>query len=167
VQLLRESLAGVGLAQTDLKTRNFSVTRKTRFIHPESKEEFIGYAAHHGLELQLPLNTERVNQTVEALLTNKAGAVVHVSFTVADLEPVRARLLASAVENARASAEVIAHAAGVQLGKIAYIQHGAVQVRFQPMRDGASIGLQNSGPALNAGSSAWHDEVTVTWDLLE
>ena len=167
VELLRESLPAVGLAKSDLKTTTYSVSPTNRFNQKEQKNELAGYTAHCALELRMPLDKERVSQTVEALSASHAKAIMIVTFILGDPEPIRARLLAAAVKTARARAETIAQAAGVQLGKIAHIHHDAVEIRSEQVRRDADGLTAYLGPDMNVTSYVWAEKVTVTWELVQ
>ena len=115
----------------------------------------------------MPLDKERVAQTVEALSASHANAQMGVSFILGDPEPIRARLLAAAVKTARARAETIAQAAGVQLGKIAHIHHDAVEIRSEQVRRDADGLTAYLGPDYNITSYVWAEKLTVTWELVQ
>jgi uncharacterized protein len=163
-ELLRQALADVGLEKTDLKTLNYAVTRHTEHDPKTHVQNFVGYNAHHSLGLRLPLDKERLNVVMEALLVSAADAQVNVSFTMADQEATRTRLLTTAVANARQRAEVIAQAAGVRLGKITNImKHGVTEMRVLH----TSYFYDPGTPNMEASSLAVSDSVTVTWELLQ
>ncbi len=168
VELLRRVLPALGFAKGDLKTTDFTVTRENR-RNPETEEyEFAGYNAGHSLELRLPLDKERLNQVMEVMLGSKANALLDVSFTLADPEPVRSRLLTAAVENARQRAEIITLAAGAKLGKIANISYGVTEVRFRSEPDiclGEASGPD--APEIEPGDFLVEDSVTITWEIAD
>ena len=162
-ELLRKTLPGVGLKKSDLKTLDFAVRRHIEHDPQTHKLNFAGYNAYHLLGLRLPLDKE-LNRVMETLLGSKADAQVDVSFTVADPEPTHKRLLIAAVKNARQRAEVIAHAAGVRLGKIVNItKHGFTEVRVQH----TAHFMNPNTPDIEAGSFGVSECVTVTWEILE
>jgi hypothetical protein len=68
------------------------VSRETKRNSRNEDYDFAGYKASHSLELRLPLEKERLNKVMEALLGSKSNAHITISFAVADPEPVRNRL---------------------------------------------------------------------------
>jgi len=168
VDLLRQVLPGLGLGKGDLKTTDFAVTRDHRRNPKTEQYEFVGYGARHSLELRMPLDKERLNGVMEALLGSEADAQADVSFTVGDPEPVRARLLAAAVGNARQRAEVITRAADTKLGKIVNISYGVAEVRFRSETNALLAPEPGPGaPEIEAGNYIVEDSVTVTWEILD
>ena len=142
------------------------MTRDTR-QNPKTEEyEFVGYDSRHWLEFRLPLNKERLNQVMEAMLSSSAKAQLDISFTVADPEPVRNRLLTAAVENARQRAEIIMLAAGARLGKIANINYGVREVRFRSEpRFSLDEPSGSDTPQIKPGNFNVEDTVTVAWEI--
>jgi uncharacterized protein YggE len=75
-------------------------------------------------------------------------------------------VLAAAVANAKARAEIIAASAGVKLGMIQRIDHGYSELRFSS--DDYDLGeamvrKSMAGPELNPDQVEASDTVTVTW----
>ena len=83
-ELLHQAVADVGLEKADLKTLDYAMTRQARHDPNTLQTEFVGYQAHHSLELRLALDRERLNRVMESLLISEADAQVYVSFALAD-----------------------------------------------------------------------------------
>ncbi len=59
----------------------------------------------------------------------RSGAEIHIHFAVKDTEDLRQRALADAARVARLSAETLAQAAGVKLGRLQSMAHGWDEIR--------------------------------------
>lgn len=121
-----------GIADKDIRTTSFSISRVTRFDEPKQQEITIGY---------------RVTNTVSAKIrkTGDAGKIIDavaqaggdltringISFTVDDATTFEAEVRQKAMANAKNKAEQLANLSGVKLGKPIYINESG---GFIPLR---------------------------------
>lgn len=165
VSLLREQVEALGFKRSDLKTRSFHVQRETARQPQEYHPRFVGFKAVTSLELHLPLDRELVNRVVEAFEQSGANPEVEVAFSVLDPQRLRNRLLAAAVENARAKAESMAEAAGVKLGPILEIRHTNGEGGSVPAVTGSSPVPTSMAPQSDSGEFFAQDSVLVSWEI--
>ena len=164
VARLREAAIATGFAAADFKTTEFGVTRETQFPGDPRRSRFVGFRSRHTVELQLPLDTVRLNQLVEAFQAADADAEIEVRFIATEGENVRNRLLAAAVENARHRAEILTRAAGVRLGDIVHMNYGATEAGLRS----AALEVQAGGapgPEIEASAFVAEERVQMTWRL--
>jgi hypothetical protein len=167
LELLRQAVAKTGLDPELLKTASFGVDAAQDY--DQGRKTFRGYNVRHHLSLELPYERENLGQVFAAVTGCKARAELTLSFTVADPEAVKRRVLEAAVRNARDRAEVIAQAAGRKLGAIHAIDYGhtEITIRSQPMIFGARTFASMAEPEMdfNPADIDSEDTVLVAWEL--
>lgn len=118
VSAVRDALAEAGVADDQIRTTAF-------FIQTERDENgTVTYHAVHALELRVPVDD--AGSTVDAAVAGGATRVDGVRFTLAEetRQELRAEALTSALEHARADADVIANATGVEVQSVQSVQTG-------------------------------------------
>lgn len=128
-EALTSALTAVGFDKSDIKTAEFNIGSDYENVQTENgswKRQFSSYRLIHRLHLVFSYDMKRLNDAVNAATGCKdADPELSISFSVKDTDEVHRRLLAAAVKDARAKAEVIAEAAGVELGELCEITYGA------------------------------------------
>jgi uncharacterized protein len=164
VEAIRAALEARGTARTALKTTRFFAGRDEEWDPKREKRLFLGYAAVHGLRLEIARTTD-AGGVLDAIAEVAPGAEIQISFELSDPDGFRQRLLAAAVEAARRNAATIAEASGVGLGPIAGIEYGwsDVHVASPLMYEaraarGAPVPTSFEPEAVEGAES-----VTVTW----
>jgi len=166
VEAIRAAVIELNLPGADLKTVQFGVSNETQYENGRYKH--IGYTATHQLCMELPVDQNLVGKFLSFLVQRGAEPQVRINFTVADPEALKQRVLADAVANAKARAEVIATAAGVKLGNIADIQYGysEVVISSQPSEMMLESCCEREiAPNFDPKVVEAEDTVTVTWEL--
>ena len=166
-EAIRAAASELNLPEADLKTVQFGVSDETQYENGRHKH--IGYTATHQLCMELPVDQNLVGKFLSSLVQRGAEPQVRINFTVADPEALKQRVLADAVSNAKARAEVIATAAGVKLGSIADIQYGysEVVISSQPSEMKLESCRESEvAPNFDPKDVEAEDTVTVTWELL-
>ena len=166
VESIRAAASELNLQGADLKTVQFGVSDETQYEH--GRYTHIGYTATHQLCMELPVDQNLVGKFLSSLVQRGAEPQVRINFTVADPEALKQRVLADAVANAKARAEVIATAAGVKLGNIADIQYGysEVVISSQPSEMMLESCCESEiAPNFDPKDVDAEDTVTVTWEI--
>jgi uncharacterized protein YggE len=133
IENIRSALTSIGYAKHDLKTTNFLVNAEyeNRWTSKHNNESvFVGYNCSHTLKLEFDFNMKRLGDTLEAIAACAAAPQFHIAFSVKDKNAVSAQLLESAVVSAKEKAQILAQAAGINLGAIQRIDYnwGELQV---------------------------------------
>lgn len=168
VDAIRAALAAQGVPRTALKTTRFGVGLEEEWDPKRQKRLFQGYAAVHGLRLELPRTTDAGGvRVLDAIAEAAPGAEVRVSFELADRDDFRQELLATAVGAARRNAATIAAAAGVRLGPIAGIEYGWSEVHVASPLVYESRAMRGAAAPTSFEPEAVEGEesVTVTWAI--
>ena len=166
VEAIRAAASELNLPGADLKTVQFGVSDETQY--EKGRYKHIGYTATHQLCMELPVDQNLVGKFLSSLVQRGAEPQVRINFTVANPEALKQRVLADAVANAKARAEVIATAAGVKLGSIADIQYGysEVVISSQPSEMMLESCCESEvAPNFDPKDVEAEDTVTVTWEL--
>jgi uncharacterized protein YggE len=170
---LRNALHTAGHDKTALKTTDFSVGTKYegyRDAKGNYKQRFEGYQCNHSLKLEFDFAMRRLGETLTALSACDAAPELQIAFSVKDQTAVAEALLESAVANAKATAAVLAKAAGVQLGAIRHIDYNWSELRLFSETKYAT-GIQQCEASVNSMEIAPEDvdvsdTVTVVWEIV-
>lgn len=126
IEALNASLEKAGFEKKSVKTTNFNVRTDYERIKNrdgEYKSVFNGYVCSHRLKVEFDFDTKRLAQTLYAISKCLAKPELSISFTVKDPSAVSKELLKSATVNAKAKAEILCEASGVELGQLLSIDY--------------------------------------------
>ncbi len=137
-EALKDLAVKHGFARTDLKTLQFNVDTKYESYkdHGAYKERFVGYEYKHRLKLDFPADNTRLGKILASLSRCEAKPRFSIGFSVQDEEAAKNALLAAAVKDAAAKAEILASAANCRLGGILSIDYTVATIEFEsrPLR---------------------------------
>jgi len=174
---LRESLAALGFAPSELKTQSFRVDSEYENAQDEQgrwQQRFAGYRFTHGLKLEFPSDNALLGRVLHALARGEAQPEFHLSYTLADPEAAKRALIADAVKNGREEAKTLAEAAGVRLGDLVSIDYAHVPLELEVRPMGRAL-LAGANAADGAGAYEMDlqpedvtatETVTMTWRIL-
>jgi uncharacterized protein YggE len=155
-------LKAAGIAEADLQTSNLFLSANWGG-YDGGAPKVIDYAASNMLNVRLR-DIASLGEVLDAAVTDGANAVNGITFGLADPKPAMDEARTRAVADARARAEVLAAAAGVDLGAIVSITEGGAFPGPAPMfrADAAAAPVP-----VETGEVAITANVTVTWALAE
>ena len=174
---ITDGLAKLGFDKKDLKTLHFDVNTEYEGYEAKDhswKQRLVGYRYTHRMKLEFPSDNERLGRVLTLLASCGGAPEFTIQYTIADQEKAKNGLLAKAVEDSRAKAEVLSAAAGVKLGEIVTIDYswGEGDIVSPPMRNMAlreckASGAMDNGIAfdIEADDIDITDTVTVVWSL--
>lgn len=136
--LLKEAIARTGLDPDTLKTVKFNISPAyERYQTPkgEWKQKFIGYRFTHQFVIKFDNDNKILGKVLYELAHCGDNATFTISYTVKDIEAVKAELLRAAVADSKRKAEAIACAAKVGLKEIEQIDYswGEVYIHSNPI----------------------------------
>jgi uncharacterized protein len=189
------ALRSAGVAESDLRTNNFSVTFERDFTpeppqpvtepaqpkpnrsattavaapEPKPAQPVVrgSYRASNTVEVVMR-DITKVSQVLSAASSSGANNVWGVQFELSDREPLRARARAQAVERAKESAAQLAQLTGVRLGRIRAIEdlaEGGAPPMY--MAEMRTAMADASSVPVQQGELTLHHEVRVTYSLDE
>jgi uncharacterized protein YggE len=165
LELLRAALSNARLTVEQLKTASFDISIERDYV--AGVQTFRAYRVKHDLSLQLPFDPVHLGRVLSAVTASNAKANLSLTFTVADSEEVKRRVLQAAVQNARSRAEVIASAAGQKLGAIHAIEYGHTEILIRSEMHSLSEVCESPSMDMNLNPSdiESEDTVLIAWEL--
>ncbi len=127
--LLRENIKGAGLPPENLKTGKLEVDSDYKWNGKNNV--FNGYKGTHCLSIEFDLDKDLLNKVLDNINESLANTEFKIHFQVKDQEALKAKILESAVTDAKRSAKIISDAAGIKLGKIKEIVYSWAEIYFR------------------------------------
>jgi hypothetical protein len=160
----------LGVADVDIQTSAFSI-RSERYNLPPAKPGAaagstpLTYAASNSVAVTIR-DTKRTGAILDAAVKAGANEVWGVSFAHSDEAALRRRARELAVADARARAEGLARAAGVELGEVISIDEVGLQPFGRAMGQG-SVGLRTAEVTpVEGGEVTITDRIQIVFALL-
>lgn len=174
---VKESIHASGLNPEALKTSQFGIETTYESYSDDKnnwKQRFVGYTYRQAMHIDFPNDSTQLGKTLYQLSQCPANVVFTIQHTVKDPEAVRNQLLAHAVEDCKAKAEVLSEAAGVRLSDILQIDYAwaDTEIASNPMR-AAKMNLEQASARtdgaydidLEVEAISIEDSVTITWEI--
>lgn len=121
----------LGVAEKDTKTAGYSISPQYSYRSGgEQAPRIVGYQAVQTITLTLR-KIEDAGKALDALVRNEGATNAGIVFTLADPKPAQAEARRLAIEDAKAKAEAMARAAGIQLGKVVSITDQSVSPSYR------------------------------------
>jgi uncharacterized protein YggE len=120
-QALIDALSGEGVAEKDIQTSNFSIYPRQEYDREGQPTGEITYIVNNTVSVTLR-ELDNIGTVLNAVVSAGANTINGIQFDIEDREAAQQQAMVAAVENARARAEVLAAAAGVDLGDVLSIQ---------------------------------------------
>lgn len=165
-ELMAKVVAGLkeaGIDAKDIQTSNFSVN--PRYTNPRdgSAPEINGYQVSNQVSI-LVRDLKALGGLLDKLVTLGANQMHGLSFEVSKGETLKDEARKEAVANARRRAELLAAAAGAEVGEVVSI---AEEVSYSGPRPMAMAARQSKADfvPVEAGTETLEARVTVTWKL--
>ena len=178
-QEVRKAFAEFGFDGSELKTLSFRVdTVYESYQDPKDqswKQRFVGYKAVHMLKIEFPTEKEILGRILYRVARLSGKPEFHVEYTVKDTEKAKDELLKAAVSDSRHKAEILAEAAGTDLGSIMTIDYswGVIDFVTRPMNRLAEPAMAYGAVMedsyemdIEPENIEVEDTVTVIWELL-
>lgn len=164
-EAMKAVIAGLkesGLDAKDIQTSTFNV--EPRYTHPRDGTPPVvdGYRVSNQVEI-LVRDLASLGDLLDKLVTLGANQVHGLSFEVSEAETLKDTARKEAVANARRRAELLAEAAGADVGEVVTITEELHYDGPRPMAMRASV-AKESVP-IESGTATLEARVTVTWRL--
>ncbi len=174
---VKAGLVSLGFKREDVRTTYFDVNTQYENYdkHGNYVKKLVGYRFEHKLKLEFGIDNELLGKVLYMLAHSNAAPEFNITYTVKDSERAKNELIAKAVEDSKAKAEVLAWAAGVALGSIVNIDYSWDELNFcvRPMRN-VMAAKAFADKELRSGSFDMDiepddiritDTVTVMWEI--
>lgn len=159
-----DTLRALGFAPEQLTTSGYNVYPEQRFEQPSGRARITGYNVQNTLVVEVR-RIDQVGPVLDAVLAKGANQISSLQFYSSQAEAARRRALARAVERARADADVMAQAAGGQLGELLELNAGYEPSRPRPMMDMAvaRMAAESAPTPIAEGSQTISATVSARW----
>lgn len=162
-ELMQKVIAGLkesGIDAKDIQTRNFNV--EPRYTNPRDGTPTIdGYRVSNQVTLVVR-DLKALGGLLDKLVSLGANQVNGLAFEVSKAETLKDEARKEAVANARRRAELLAAAAGADLGEVVTITE---EVSYGGPRPMAMRAARADAVPIEAGTETLEARVTVTWAL--
>lgn len=175
---LTERLNKYGFDKEALKTLYYNIDTEYESYQSRDKswkQRLKGYRYTHRMKLEFPADNEMLGKVLAAVSRCAGQPEFTIHHTIADPEAAKNELLAKAVEDSKAKADILSKAAGVQLKGIINIDYSWGEIDFvsRPVNDlmlrkcydecveydaGIDIDIEADDIEVN-------DTVTVVWEI--
>lgn len=176
-EYLKDVLSAFGFERKDLKTLSFTVdTEYESYQEKEDyKQRFVGYSFRHVMKVEFESDNGLLGRILNAMANCPIRPEFRISYTVANPEPVKNKLLGKAVADAKEKAAVLTQAVGIRLGEIQTIDYswGKIDFEVHPMNremmfadcSQMSDGTGNYDMDIEPDDISVSDTVTVVWKI--
>lgn len=161
-----ERLKADGVTGSDLRTEGLSVnpnwTNPVNSDGSASAPRIDGYTAGNTLRVHIRDLTQ-LGKVLDAAVSGGANTLHSVEFATANPGPLLNEARQAAVADARATAELLAEAAGVTLGPVLSIQEPSVE-SYQPMPMMRAMAA-DAGVPIEQGTVSTRASVSIVWAI--
>ncbi len=159
-----DKLKKLGVADKDIQTSGLSVNPRYNYEKNRSQPEIIGYEASNNVTVRLR-DLDDAGAVIDEAVQSGANNLGGISFTFADPKPLYAEARKDAVKEAKAKADLLTDAAGVDLGQLITIRDEYVQAPSpRPMMARVEMAADQSVP-IAAGESTVSANVTLIYEI--
>ena len=162
------ALAEAGVAEESIRT-NYSIS--PRYDYSRDTPQLTGFTADTGFTVS-DLKVEEVGSLIDACVEAGVNSFDGVRYTCSTYDEKYASALASAVKAARGKAQIIAEAAGHELGDVLTVTEGYQDTSYQYKSLGGTVEMASyssadtaSGVDIQPGMVEIDASVTVTYEL--
>lgn len=154
----------LGVKDRDIQTSIVAMT--PAYDYGDRAPRLVGYALTNSVSVTVR-DLDRVGDVIDGALTSGATTLDSIAFRVADASSAQREARKLAVADARARAETLARAAGVEIGDVVTISEGGAEPPFQPfpaMR-GLAMAAKDESTPIEGGMNEIAVSVTVTFTI--
>ncbi len=128
----------MGMEDRDVTISNLSISPEYRYDDKDDEQVFLGNTYQRQIKLKFHA-LDKLKQMIDALPTAKQVQLDTGTFESSQADAQRRELLAQAVDDARATAEIMAKAVGKRLGTVHNISNQGFNVRYVESSDSYSL----------------------------
>lgn len=164
MQQLIDKLKQAGIGERDIQTSNFQVSPK--YTRPErgGVARITGYQVSNQVQVTVR-EIDKAGEILDMLVRLGANQMSGMSFEVSSADELKDAARVKAMKAARRRAELLADAAGAEVGEVIAIAEDAPVGGPRPMAMHRSAMAAESSVPIAAGEQELVARVTVTWKL--
>lgn len=160
-----KAIKGVGIDEKDIQTTVYNL--QPWYDYTREGSVFRGYSLEQQISVKVR-NLDTVNNVLDKATSAGANNVGNLSFTVDDMETVKAEARAKAIEQAKQKAKTLAKQAGLNLGKLTNVSEGysGYPTPSYGIGGGANMMKETSyAPDIQVGQSEVSVSVSLTYQV--
>lgn len=157
---LVEGLKAAGIDARDIQTTSFNVEPRYEQRNDGRAPRIAGYRVHNQVRITAR-DISRLGEVLDRAVTLGANQAGGIEFEVSKAETLKDEARREAVANARRRAELLAAAAGVELGRVLRIEEQTQQEGPRPF----VRALKTEAVPIERGTQMLEATVRVTWEL--
>lgn len=165
IKAIMEALAGLGIAQEDIQTSNYSLYAEQRY-GDQGAEGISGYRVSNQVSVTIR-DIARVSEVLEEVINAGANNIYGVEFILSETAALESQARENALSDAEKRASELAQMSGVELGEILAISeviNPAVPLYRYGMGGGAEAAAAPA-PSISPGQISVSTQVQVTYEL--
>jgi uncharacterized protein YggE len=159
-----KALQDSGIAQSDIQTSRFLVQPVYAPQEPRTEPKLVGYSVSNRVRVKIR-QIDQVGEILDRLVTAGANDIGNVEFLVSEPSKVLDQAREAAIADARRKAEVYAHAAGIQLGRVEWVSEGTGFAAPAPMRSLEASAMTAASVPITGGEDTLRVRITVGFDI--
>ncbi|WP_246333098.1 SIMPL domain-containing protein [Aureimonas mangrovi] len=170
IAAVTDAVREMGIESRDVQTGRFSITPQYRYENRQdgtsAPPELVGYEVRNTLTVRVR-DLDRLGDLLDRAVELGVNEGGDIAFQIEDPSSLQNEARRQAVERARASAEVLADAAGQSLGRIIRITDDPVRVFPQPERGQMMMAARaaDASVPIEAGENTVNARVEVVFEL--
>jgi uncharacterized protein len=114
---VQEALRTAGIPPEDAPSSSYTVSPRWEWDQSSGRSVLAGYTARHVIMVKVR-RLDGIGKAIDASVQSGADEVQNITFSSSRFEALREQALASAMENARKDADIMAKASGGRLGQL-------------------------------------------------
>ena len=162
---VHDAIVALGVDKKDVQTANFSIYPSQQYT-PDGQLKGTTYMVDNSLYVTVR-DLSKIGDILGAAIGAGANSISGVSFDVADKDAALSQVRQDAVEDAQATAEELAKAAGVTLGQIMTINYygGYPTPVFEGKGGGGAMAEAPEGVPISPGQMTISADVNITYEI--
>ncbi|MFV0491626.1 MAG: SIMPL domain-containing protein [Pseudorhodobacter sp.] len=157
------NLRSAGVEDRDLQTSGLSLNPNWTRPREGQSPAIAGYRASNMLSVRVR-NLDNLGTLIDAALADGANTLNGISFGVSDPEPLQQEARRRAVADARAQAELLTEAAGVELREVRRISAGGGSFQPEPPMFRSGAAMEMAVPVAE-GEISVTASVSIEWEI--
>jgi uncharacterized protein YggE len=158
------ALSESGITQTDIQTSQFSVEPVYAPQDGRTQPKLDGYSVSNQVTVKIH-QIRKVGDILDRLISAGVTDVRNISFLVSDPSKALDAAREAAIADAQHSAEVYAHASGLQLGRVIWITEDSEYYPQAPTQSGGMPKRMAASIPIAVGENTLRARVTVGFDI--
>jgi uncharacterized protein len=158
------ALTDAGIAKKDIRTSEFSIEPVYVSPTPPGGPKLSGYRVANKVNVTIH-QISQVGEVLDRLVKAGATDAGNIAFLVSDREKALDQAREAAIANARHKADLYARAAGLTLGRVAWITEGGDFEPLAPMQ--SRMKLASPAPPIESGEDTITARITVGFDIAQ